>query len=67
MVGLLHDDGKRYDSLTLVPWRAGHSVTWDVTVVDTLAASNVAHSASFAASTVDVAASNRCVKCSSLS
>ena len=32
---LLRGDGKR--SLTLVPWQSGRSLTWDVTVVDTLA------------------------------
>ena len=28
---------KRPDGLTLVPWQSGRSLTWDVTVVDTLA------------------------------
>jgi hypothetical protein len=27
--GLICDDGKRPDSLTAVPWRAGRSATWD--------------------------------------
>ena len=35
--GLLRGDGKRLDGLTLVPWQSGRSLTWDVTVVDTLA------------------------------
>ena len=35
--GLLRGDGKRPDGLTLVPWQSGRSLTWDVTVVDTLA------------------------------
>lgn len=39
--GLLRGDGKRPDGLTLVPWRGGKSITWDVTVVDTLARSNL--------------------------
>ena len=34
--GLLRDDRKRPDGLTLVPWRSGRSLTWNVTVVDTL-------------------------------
>ena len=37
--GLMRSDGKRPDGLTLVPWQAGRSVTWDVTVTDTLAES----------------------------
>ena len=37
--GLLRGDGKRPDGLTLVPWQSGRSLTWDVTVVDTLASS----------------------------
>jgi len=36
-VGLLRTDGKRPDGLTLIPWRAGRSLVWDVTVTDTLA------------------------------
>ena len=44
-LGLSSDDGKRPDGLTLVPWHSGHSATWDVTVVHTLAASYVAQSA----------------------
>ena len=35
--GLLRGDGKRPDGLTLVPWQNGHSLTWDVTGVDTVA------------------------------
>ena len=37
--GLLRGDEKRPDGLTLVPWQSGCSLTWDVTVVDTLASS----------------------------
>ena len=37
--GLLRGDGKRPNGLTLVPWQSGRSLTWDVTVVDTLASS----------------------------
>jgi len=33
--GLVHDDGKRSNGLTLLPWNSGRSATWDVTAVDT--------------------------------
>jgi hypothetical protein len=40
-VGLSRSDGKRPDGITLVPWTAGKNAIWDVTVVNTLAASYV--------------------------
>jgi len=39
--GLLRTDGKRPDGVTLLPWKQGKCVTWDVTVSDTLAQSYV--------------------------
>jgi hypothetical protein len=39
--GLARTDGKRPDGLTLIPWRVGKCLTWDVTVTDTLAESYV--------------------------
>lgn len=41
-VGLLRDDGKRPDGLTLIPWSQGKSVAWDVTVIHSLADSYIA-------------------------
>ena len=35
--GLSRTDGKRPNGLTLIPWQRGMSVTWDVTVADTVA------------------------------
>ena len=32
-VGLLRSDGKRPDSVTLVPWQSGKSLCWDVTAL----------------------------------
>jgi hypothetical protein len=43
--GLVRLDGKRPDGLTLVLWLSDRSATWDVTVMDTLAASYVSQSA----------------------
>ena len=39
--GLLRSDAKRPDGLTLVPWSKGKMLTWDATVTDTLAPSNL--------------------------
>ena len=39
--GLSRSDGKLPDGLTLVPWSVGKSIIWDVTIVDTLAASYI--------------------------
>ena len=39
--GLFVADGKRPDGMTLIPWTGGKSLTWDVTVVDTLAKSHL--------------------------
>jgi len=35
--GLSRSDGKRPDGITLIPWQAGKTFMWDVTVIDTLA------------------------------
>jgi hypothetical protein len=64
--GLVRVDGKRPDGLTLVPWRSGRCATWDVTVIDTLAASYVLQSAVNAASAAKIAASRKEVKHSTL-
>ena len=53
--GLMRSDGKRPDGLTLVPWQRGRCLTWDVTVVDTFAASYLAAN-SFAAGGASAAA-----------
>ena len=39
-IGLFRSDGKRPDGMTLVPWKVGRCLTWDVTCPDTLAASH---------------------------
>ena len=44
-VGVCRADGKRPDGLSLFPWERGFSLAWDSTCVDTLAPSNVSHSA----------------------
>jgi len=42
---LFRDDGRRPDGMTMVPWEKGKCLVWDATVVDTLAASYVEHTA----------------------
>ena len=66
-LGLSRDDGKRPDGLTLVPWHSGHSATWDVTVVHTLAASYVAQSAVQAGKAAEIAAVRKSALYSGLS
>ena len=45
-MGLTRHDGNRPDGLTLIPWQGGKPLTWDVTVVSTLAASYLSSSRS---------------------
>ncbi|GAU92222.1 hypothetical protein RvY_04334 [Ramazzottius varieornatus] len=40
-LGLSRDDGLRPDGNTMIPWKNGKELVWDVTVVDTLAKSYV--------------------------
>ena len=40
--GLCRSDGKRSDGLTIIPWKNGRSLVWDVTCHDTFAPSNLA-------------------------
>ena len=47
--GLARSDDKRPDGLTLIPWHAGCSATWDVHVTDTLAASYIVDTSKCAA------------------
>ena len=54
--GLTRSDGKRPDGLTMVPWKEGKPLTWDVTVVCSLADSYVDASARDAGSAAELAA-----------
>ena len=57
--GLLRTDGKRPDGLTNVPWQAGKSAVWDVTVADTLADSYLASTSMTAAAAAQLAATRK--------
>ena len=65
-VGLYRTDGKRPDGLTLIPWQAGKSAVWDVTVTCTTASSYIAASAREAGAAAELAASRKTAKYSSL-
>ena len=60
--GLVQKDGKRPDSCTLVPWRGGRPVAWDVTVCTTVAASYVTAVSQSAGAAVEQAAERKSVK-----
>ena len=60
--GLLRSDGKRPDGLTHIPWASGKCLTWDVTVTDTLAASNLSLSSAAAGGAAEHAATKKSAK-----
>ena len=64
--GLIRTDGKRPDGVTQIPWSEGKCVTWDVTVTDTFAASNVRLSSLSAGSAAEAAAARKELKYSGL-
>ena len=57
--GLLRTDGKWPDDLTNVPWQAGKSAVWGVTVADTLADSYLASTSMTAAAAAQLAATRK--------
>ena len=54
--GLLNSDGKRLDGLSLIPWREGRCLVWDVTVAGTTAASYLPSTSISAGSVAELAA-----------
>ena len=53
--GLSRSEGKSPDSLTLVPWSAGKSIIWDVTVAGILAASYIQTTSKTAGGAAEIA------------
>jgi len=56
---LTHIDGRRPDGVTLVPWSNGRCLTWDVTVLDTLAMSHLDRASISSGAAAELAAVNK--------
>ena len=65
--GLFRSDGKRPNGLTLIPWKNGKCVTWDVTVTDTLAQSYLSSISSTSGGAAEAAADWKSLKYALLS
>ena len=52
---MLRLDGRRPDGATLIPWKAGRSLVWDATVVDTMAPSYLHATAATAGAAAEIA------------
>ena len=59
---MLRSDGKRPDGVTQIPWEDGKCLTWDVTVTNTLAASNLPFSSVSAGAAAEKAAGRKIQK-----
>ena len=64
--GLLCQDNKRPDGATLLPWRRGRPLAWDVTVPDTYAESHIQRTSTEAGSAANHAAAAKTTKYLSL-
>jgi len=56
---LLRTDGKRPDGVTLIPWKDGRCVTWDVTVTDMMAQSYLAVTSQTSGAAAEAAADRK--------
>ena len=65
--GLVQRDGKRPDCCTLIPWRGGRPLAWDVTVGTTVADSYVTAASQSAGFVAQQAADRKCQKYGELS
>ena len=60
--GLLRTDNKRPDGYTLIPWQAGRNLTWDVSIVNTVAASYIQTTSVIAGGATEIASERKIVK-----
>jgi len=60
--GLVRQDGKWPNGLTLIPWQGGKSLAWDATVVSTLAQSYVDRAAASVGAVAEMAAERKLAK-----
>jgi len=60
--GLVQKDGKRPDGCTLITWRGGRPLAWDVTVCTTVAASYVTATSQSAGAAAEQAAERKSLK-----
>ena len=60
--GQSRSDRKRPDGMTLIPWKAGKCLLWDVTVIDIVAQSYVSQSSQCAGSAAELAATRKSFK-----
>ena len=58
-LGLVRTDGKRPDGVTLIPWQHGRCLTWDVTVVNSVASSYISVSQRQPAGAAEAAAARK--------
>src|SRR6218665_4101160 len=65
-LGLSRNDGKRPDGVTIIPWKRGLCLTWDVTVLDTYAMSHLAHTSINAGEPAERAAESKRMKYSTI-
>ena len=66
MIVRARSDGKRPDGATLIPWKRGKHLAWDVTVPDTYAASHIGETAESAGDAANKAATNKTAKYNTL-
>ena len=64
--GLLRSDNKRPDGVTLIPWKQGKCLVWDVTMPDTYAQSHLSTTATNAGHAADKSAISKTQKYQSI-
>uniref|UniRef100_A0A8D9A2M9 Uncharacterized protein n=1 Tax=Cacopsylla melanoneura TaxID=428564 RepID=A0A8D9A2M9_9HEMI len=58
-VGVMREDGRRPDGMSIIPWKNGKCMVWDATCTDTLAPSNIKLASKEAGSVAEMAASKK--------